>query len=94
MKKDGRGRKQVEDNENICFLLFIEIVNFMSVNANGKWKNIVKMKNLDILCLQETHWDIDRTLEVKQIWRDFIFVNNGRGNLLRKDVVETKTYTC
>jgi exonuclease III len=71
----------------------------MSINANGlrtmgKLNRIVQMKNSDILCIQETHWDNVCVLEVKKIWRDFIYVNNGRGNssgvaiLLRKDVVE------
>lgn len=80
-------------------LLLFEMVNFVSLNVNGlrtmdKFQNIVQMENVDILCLQETHWDNDCVLKVKQIWRDFIFVNNGRGNssgvaiLLRKDVVD------
>ena len=80
-------------------LLLFEMVNFVSLNVNGlrtmdKFQNIVQMENVDILCLQETHWDNDCVLKVKQIWMDFIFVNNGRGNssgvaiLLRKDVVD------
>lgn len=83
----------------IYILLFIGMVHFLSINANGlrtmeKFQRIVKMKNSEILCLQETHWDNVCILEVEKIWRDFIFVNNGRGNssgvaiLLRKDVVD------
>lgn len=80
-------------------LLFISMVTIMSINANGlrtigKFNRIVHIKNSDILCIQETHWDNMCVLEVQKIWRDFIYVNNGRGNscgvaiLIRKDVVE------
>jgi exonuclease III len=69
----------------LLFLLFIGMVNFMSINANGlrtmeKFQRIVKMKNSDILCLQETHWDNVCISEVKK-YEEILFLLTMAGGI-------------
>lgn len=85
-------------NETIITLwLMFSLISF---NTNGLRnqskleKLLVKCKNNDILCLQETNWTDNIMKDIKIKWKDMVYVNNGTEKscgvaiLIKNDIVE------
>ncbi len=75
------------------------MITVTSINVNGL-RNINKLKELkytyrsDIICIQETNWDEEKLREVREVWKEEIYYNNGARNargvaiMIRKDKIE------
>lgn len=56
-----------------------------SVNVNGlrdrnKLKSLLNTYRSDILCIQETNWDEVIVRDVREVWREGLYYNNGAKN--------------
>ena len=61
------------------------MINIISFNANGlrstkRRQQAMTICSADIICLQETHWDVECMKEIEKEWLGEVFVNNGGVN--------------
>ena len=78
----------------LIIMLTIISINARGLNKKSKRHQIYGMREGDIICLQETHWDEERMREVENEWRGDVYANNGDGNargvaiLTKRGVIE------
>ena len=67
-------------NETIIMCLMLSLISF---NTNGLrnqskfGKLLIKCKNNDMLCLQETNWTDHIMKDIKTKWKDIMYANHG-----------------
>ena len=79
----------------LCLMLSLISFNTIGLRNQSKFeKLLVKCKNNDILCLQETNWTENIMKDIKMKWKDTVYVNNGTEKscgvaiLIKNDILE------